>query len=167
LNPTGTSDASQGAFAPPPVVPPSLAVCTPAEKELPAPAPAPADTISHTPAPAEVVLPPASVDGVASDAIAPGYIPDSTDVAASPTPLPALTNKAISAPAPVKAAYRTSTPADKALEPISDVRPDFGMAEHGTEGCPSRSDIRYVHTNRLKEVLRDGQLAVQRLAFRC
>ena len=36
LNPTGTSDASQGAFAPPPIVPPSSAVCTPAEKELPA-----------------------------------------------------------------------------------------------------------------------------------
>jgi len=163
LNPTGPSDTSQGAFTPPPVVPPSSAVCTSVEKELPtpAPAPAPADTVSHTPAPAEVVLPPASMDGVASDAIAPGYIPDSTDVAASPTPLPALTDEAISAPAPVEAAYRTSAPADEAPEPVSDVRPDFGTAEHGAEECPTHSDIRYVHTNWLKEVLRDGQLAAE------
>jgi len=127
LNPTHTSDASQGAFAPPPIVPPSSAVCTPAEKELPAPAPAPApaDMVSHTPAATEVVLPPASVDGVASDAIAPGYIPDSTDVAASPAPLPALADEAISAPAPVEAAYRTSAPADEAPEPVSDVCPNF------------------------------------------
>ena len=119
------------------------------------------DTVSHAPTAAEVVLPPASVDGVASDAIAPGYIPDSTDVAASPAPLPALTDEAISAPAPVQAAYRTSAPTDEAPEPISDVRPDFGMAEHHAEECPSRSNIQYVHTNRLKEVLRDGQLAAE------
>jgi len=127
LNPTGTSDASQGAFAPPPVVPPSSAICTPAEKELPAPAPAHVD-ISHTPAPAEVVLPPASVDGVASNTIAPSYIPDSTDIAASPAPLPALADEAICAAAPVEAAYRTSAPADEAPESISDVRPDFGTS---------------------------------------
>jgi len=159
LNPTGTSDASQGAFAPLPIVPPSSAVCTPAEKELPAPAPA--DTVSHAPAAAEVVLPPASMDGVAADAIAPSYIPDSTDVAASPAPLPALADEAISAPAPVPAAYHTSAPADEAPEPVSDVRPDFGTAEHGAEECPSHSDIRYVHMNQLKEVLRDGQLAAE------
>ena len=159
LNPTGTLDASQGAFTPPPVVPPSLAVCTPAEKELPAPAPA--DMVSHAPAAVEVVLPPASVDGVALDAIAPGYISDSTDVAASPAPLPALAYEAISAPTPVEAAYHTSTPADEAPEPVSDVHPDFGMAEHSAEECPSRSDIQYVHTNRLKEVPRDGQLAAE------
>jgi len=151
LNLTGTSDASRGAFAPPPIVPPSSAVCTPAKKELPAPA----DTVSHTPAAAEVVLPPASVDGVASDAIAPGYIPNSTDVAASPAPLPALADEAISAPAPVEAAYRTSAPADEAPEPVSDVRPDFGTAEHGAEECPFCSNIQYTHMNWLKEVLRD------------
>ena len=138
-----------------------MAVCTPAEKELPAPAPAPADAVSHTPAATEVVLPPASVDGVASDAIAPGYIPDSTDVAASPAPLPALADEATSASAPVEAAYRTSAPVDEPPEPVSDVCPDFGTAEHGVEECPSRSDIRYVHTNRLKEVPRDGQLAAE------
>ena len=44
LNLTSTSDASQGAFAPPPIVPPSSAVCTPTKKELPTPA----DTVSHT-----------------------------------------------------------------------------------------------------------------------
>ena len=44
---------------------------------------------------------------------------------------------AICAPAPVEAAYHTSTPADKALEPISDRHPDFEMAEHGMEECPS------------------------------
>jgi len=118
-------------------------------------------TVSHTPAAAEVVLPPASVDRVASDATAPGYIPDSTDVAASPTPLPALADEAISAPAPIEAAYHTSASVDEAPEPISDVRPEFGTAEHGAEECPSRSDIRYVHTNRLKEVPRDGQLAAE------
>jgi len=137
LNPTSTSDASQGAFTPPPVVPPSSAVCTPAEKELPAPA----DTVSCTSALTEVVLPPASVDGVASDAIAPGYIPDSTDVAASPTPLSALVDEAISAPAPAEAAYRTSATADEAPEPVSDVHPDFGTAEDGAEECPSRYNI--------------------------
>ena len=161
LNLTGTLDASQGAFAPPPIVPPSSAVCTPAKKELPAPAPAPADTVSHTPAPTEVVLPPASMDRVASDAIAPGYIPDSIDVAASPAPLPALMDEAICAPVPIEAAYRTSAPADEAPEPVLDVHPDFGTAEHGAEECPSRSDIQYVHMNRLKEVLRDGQLAAE------
>jgi len=120
LNPTSILDASQWAFAPLPVASPSSAVCTPAEKELPAPAPAPMDTIFHTSTPMEVVLPPASMDGVASDAIAPGYIPDSMDVAASPTPLPALVDEAISAPAPVEAAYHTSAPADEAPEPVSD-----------------------------------------------
>jgi len=160
LNLTSTSDASQGAFAPPPIVPPSSAVCTPAEKELPAPTPAPADMVSHTPAPAEVVLPPtpASMDGVASDAIAPSYIPDSADVAASPAPLPALADEAIRAPAPVEAAYHTSTPADETPEPISDVYPDFGTAEHSVEECPSCSDIRYMHTNRLKKMLIARQL---------
>jgi len=51
-------------------------------------------------------------------------------------------DKAIFAPAPVKAAYHTPAPAEDALEPISDVRPDFGTAEHGMEECPSHSDIR-------------------------
>ena len=101
------------------------------------------------------------MDGVASDAIAPGYIPDSTDVAASPAPLPALADEAICTPAPIEAAYCTSAPADETPEPVSDVRPDFGTAEHGAEECPSRSDIRYMHTNCLKEVLRDGQLAAE------
>jgi len=74
LNLTDTSDASQGTFAPPPVVPPSLAMCAPAKKELPTLAPT--DTVSHTPAPVEVVLSPtpASMDRVASDAIGPNYI---------------------------------------------------------------------------------------------
>ncbi len=145
LDPTGTSDISQGASALLPVVPPPLTMCAPAGKELPASAPA--DTVSHTPAPAEVVfLPtPASMNRVALDAIA-----------ASPAPLPALADKAIRTPTPVEAAYRTSTPADEALEPVSDVRPDFGTAEHGAEECPSCSDIRYVHTNQLKEVPRNG-----------
>jgi len=99
------------------------------------------------------------MDGVASDAIAPGYIPDSADVAASPAPLPALMGEAICAPAPVQVAYHTSAPTDAALEPISDVHPDFGTAKHGAEECPSHSDIQYMHMNRLKEVPRDSQLA--------
>ena len=161
LNLTGTSDTSQGAFAPPSVVPPSLAVCTPTEKELPTPTPTPADAVSHTPTPAEVALPPtpASMDRVASDAIAPGYIPDSAGVAASPAPLPALADEATHAPAPVEAAYRTSTPTDETPEHVSDVYPDFGTAIYGAEECPSRSDIRYMHMNWLKEMLMDRQLA--------
>jgi len=134
-------------------------MCAPTRKELPASALM--DMVFHTPASAEVVFPPtpASMNRVASDAVAPSYIPDSADVAAFPAPLPALADEATHAPTPVEAAYCTSTPADEALEPILDVCPNFGTAEHGAEERPSRSDIRYMHTNRLKEVLRDGQVA--------
>jgi len=151
MNLTRTSGASQEAFAPPPAAPPSLTVmCVPSKGALPAPAPA--DTVSHTPAPMEVVLPPipASMNRVAPDATTPGYASAPVDVAASPAPLPALTGEVIRSPTPIEAACRISTPADEALEPVSDIHPDFGIAEHGTEECPSGSDM--------KEVLRDSPL---------
>jgi len=68
-------------------------------------------------------------------------------------------HKAVHAPAPVEAAYRTSAPADETPEPVSDVYPGFGTAEHSAEECPSRSDIQYMHMNRLKKMLTDRQLA--------
>jgi len=151
MNLTHTSGASQEAFAPPPAAPPSLTVtCVPSEGALPTPASA--DTVSHTPAPTEVVLPPipASMNRVAPDATTPGYASAPVDVAASPAPLPALTGKVIRSPAPIEAACHISTSADEAPEPVSDVHPNFGIAEHGTEECPSGSDM--------KEVLRDSPL---------